>query len=129
MPSSPGCGKDAIMLAIPIVHLCRLGGALLAGLGLILVVAWMLATAWSCPCAIDDPAAVARLSSVPVLSARPMAPAGDHPAEERFSAAHAAPSAPLMVDRSRDRRADLMDMATSLRWHRGAPSGLPPGSD
>jgi hypothetical protein len=117
------------MLAAPIVRSSRYGGVLLAGLGLILVVGWMLATTWPCACAIDDPAAAARLPSALGLDARPMAPAGDHSAEERFSAVRAAPSAPLMVDRSRDRRADLMDMATSLRWHRGAPSGLPPGSD
>lgn len=36
---------------------------------------------------------------------------------------------PVLVDRQRDRRADLMDMAVSIRWHRGAASGLPPGSD
>ena len=117
------------MLAVPIVHSRRHGGVLFAGLGLILVVVWMLATTWPCACAIDDPAAAARLPSAPALDTRPMAPAGDHSAEERFSAARAALSALLIVDRSRDRRADLMDMATSLRWHRGAPSGLPPGSD
>jgi hypothetical protein len=36
---------------------------------------------------------------------------------------------PPVVDRSRDRRADLMDMAIAIRWHRGAQSDLPPGSD
>ena len=129
MPSSRGWGKDANMLAVPIVHRCRQGGVLLTRLGLVLVVAWMLVTAWSCACAIDDPAAVARSPSAPGLSARPMAPAGDHPPEERFSTARAVPSAPVIMDRSRDRRADLIDMAVSLRWHRGTPSELAPGSN
>ncbi|MCD6057168.1 MAG: hypothetical protein K0Q89_698 [Thermomicrobiales bacterium] len=117
------------MLAVSIVQRCRQGSMFLAGLGLVLVVAWMLVTAWSCACAIVEPATMARSSSVPGLIARPMAPRGDHPPEERFSAASAASRDPLMVDRSHDRRVDLMDMAMSLRWHRGTPSGLPPGSD
>jgi hypothetical protein len=33
------------------------------------------------------------------------------------------------LDRSFDLRADLMDMAIAIRWHRGAASELPPGSD
>jgi hypothetical protein len=117
------------MLAVPIVHLRRLGGMLLAGLGLVFVVGWTLATAWSCACATDDPAVVARPPSAPGLSARPMAPQGNHPPEERFTAALAAPSTPITVDWGRDRRVDLMDMATSRRRHRGAPSELPPGSN
>ena len=120
------------MLAVPTVHHSRLGGGLLAGLGLILVVGWMSATAWSCTCVIDDPAAVARSPSAPSLSARPMVPRANHPPEERFSAARAAPSAtitPVGMDRSFDMRTDLMDMAISLRWRRGPASDLPPGSD
>jgi hypothetical protein len=33
------------------------------------------------------------------------------------------------LDRSFDLRADLMDMAIASRWHRGAASDLPPGSE
>lgn len=49
--------------------------------------------------------------------------------QDRFSARQAATVTPVGVDRSRDRRADLMDMAISVRWHRGAASDLPPGSN
>jgi hypothetical protein len=49
--------------------------------------------------------------------------------QDRFSARQAATVTPVGVDRSRDRRADLMDMAISIRWHRGAASDLPPGSN
>jgi hypothetical protein len=48
---------------------------------------------------------------------------------DRFRARQATTIAPVGLDRSFDLRADLMDMARSLRWHRGAPSGLPPGSE
>ena len=129
MLSSRGGGRDFIMRAVPVAHRYRQVGSLLAGLGLMVVVAWMLVTAWFCAYAIDDPAVMARSTSAAGPSARAIAPPGDHPPKERFSAARVARSEPLMVDRSRDRRADLMDMAISLRWHRGAPSGLPPGSE
>jgi len=61
-----------------------------------------------------------------------MVPRANHPSEERFSAARAAPSATITsmtVDRSRDRRVDLIDMAISIRWHRGAAPDLPLGSN
>ena len=48
--------------------------------------------------------------------------------QDGFAAQRAATISPV-VDRSRDRRADLMDMAIAIRWHRGARSDLPPGSD
>src|SRR5687767_9232802 len=100
MLSSRGRGKDVIMPAVSIVRLCRLGGLLLAGLGLVLVVGWMLSTAWSCACEIDDPAVMARPAAAPVLSVRPIALRGDDPPQERISAARSAPSTPIMVDRS-----------------------------
>jgi hypothetical protein len=37
--------------------------------------------------------------------------------------------APEGLDRSFDLRADLMDMAIAIRWHRGPASELPPGSN
>jgi hypothetical protein len=132
MPFFPGRGKDTNMLALPIVDRSRQGGGLLAGLGIILVVGWMLASAWSCACVTDDPVAVARSPSAPSVGAPPMVPRANHPPEERFSAARTAPSAtitPVGVGRSRDRRADLMDMATSFRWHRSAAPDLPLGSN
>jgi hypothetical protein len=120
------------MLAVPIVHRSRQGGRLLAGLGLILVVGWMSATAWSCACVKVDPVAVAHSPSAPSLGVPPKVPHANHPPEERFSAARTASSAtitPVGVDRSFDLRADLMDMALAIRWHRGPASDLPPGSD
>ena len=48
---------------------------------------------------------------------------------DRFRAPQAATIAPVGLDRSFDLRADLRDMATSIRWHRGPASDLPPGSD
>jgi hypothetical protein len=47
--------------------------------------------------------------------------------QDAFAAQRATP--PLVVDRRHDRRADLMNMASSLRWHHGAASSLPPGSN
>jgi hypothetical protein len=128
MLSARGRGKDSFMASVPIVHR-RQGGVLLAGFGLILIVTWMLVTAWSCACAIDDPPAMAPAAAAPGLIARPTAPGDDRLPEEPVTNLRAARREPLLVDRSRDRRADLMDMAISLRWHRGAPSGLPPGSE
>jgi hypothetical protein len=49
--------------------------------------------------------------------------------QDQFPVQHAATITPLQVDPSRDRRADLMEMAIAIRWHRGAASDLPPGSD
>jgi hypothetical protein len=46
-----------------------------------------------------------------------------------FSSQRATTTTPVIADPSRDRRVDLMDMAISIRWHRGATSDLPPGSD
>lgn len=48
--------------------------------------------------------------------------------QDGFVAQRAATTLPV-VDRSRDRRADLMDMAAWIRWHRGAAPDLPPGSN
>ena len=48
---------------------------------------------------------------------------------DRFRAPEAATTAPVGLDRSFDLRADLRDMATSIRWHRSPASDLPPGSD
>ena len=48
---------------------------------------------------------------------------------DRLRDRQAATIAPVGLDRSFDLRADLMDMASALRWHRGAPSGLPPGAE
>ena len=48
---------------------------------------------------------------------------------DQFSVRHAVTITPVGLDRSFDLRADLMDMATSIRWHRSAASDLPPGSD
>jgi hypothetical protein len=48
--------------------------------------------------------------------------------QDRFAAQRAATTLPV-VDRSRDRRADLMDMAAWIRWHRGAAPDLSPGSN
>ena len=49
--------------------------------------------------------------------------------QDRFSSRHAVTSTPVIVDPRRDRRVDLIDMAISIRWHRGATSDLPPGSE
>ena len=49
--------------------------------------------------------------------------------QDLFSAQQVATITPVGVDGSRDRRADLMEMAISVRWHRGAASDLPPGSN
>ena len=49
--------------------------------------------------------------------------------QDRFSDRQAVSITPVVVDRSRDRRVDLMDMAISIRWHRGPASDLPPGSN
>ncbi len=48
---------------------------------------------------------------------------------DQFSVRHAVTDTPIGRDRSFDLRVDLMDMATSIRWHRSAASDLPPGSD
>jgi hypothetical protein len=48
---------------------------------------------------------------------------------DRFAARSAVAITPVGLDRSFDLRADLMDMAISMRWHRGPESNLPPGSD
>jgi hypothetical protein len=48
--------------------------------------------------------------------------------QHSFSAQQASTIDPVLVNRSRDRRADLLDMAISIRWHRGSASDLPPGS-
>jgi hypothetical protein len=48
--------------------------------------------------------------------------------QDGVAAQRAATTLPV-VDRSRDRRADLMDMAAWIRWHRGATPDLPPGSN
>ena len=48
--------------------------------------------------------------------------------QDGFAAQRAATTLPV-VDRSRDRRADLMDMAAWIRWRRGAAPDLPPGSN
>ena len=48
---------------------------------------------------------------------------------DRFSAQLRATIGPVGLDRSYDLRADLKDMAISIRWHRGPGSGLPLGSD
>ena len=48
--------------------------------------------------------------------------------QDGFAAQRAAATLPV-VDRSRDRRADLMALASSIRWHRGAAPDLPPGSN
>jgi hypothetical protein len=48
---------------------------------------------------------------------------------DRFSSQRATTITPVIADPSRDRRVDLMDMAISIRWHRGTTSDLPPGSD
>jgi hypothetical protein len=137
MPSFPGCGKDARMLAVPLIHRCRQLGGLLAGLGLILMVAWMTATtvaerggrgAWEHDQFEDRvPERIAE-SGLGVGTSK-VVQHGDRQLNRRFSGERAGPINPLLVDRSNDRRADLMDMATSLRWHRGTASGLPPGSD
>jgi hypothetical protein len=54
---------------------------------------------------------------------------GDREPRDRPPDRHVATIDPVPVDRSRDRRADLQDMAIAIRWHRGAASDLPPGSD
>ena len=48
---------------------------------------------------------------------------------DRFSSQQAATNSPVIADPRRDRRVDLMDMAISIRWHRGTTSDLPPGSE
>ena len=54
----------------------------------------------------------------------------DHPrSHDRSSLRQSATITPVGIDRGSDRRADLMDMAISIRWHRGPASELPPGSD
>jgi hypothetical protein len=55
-------------------------------------------------------------------------PPGNH-SRDRSSAREATAVTPLSVDPSRDRRTDLIDMAISIRWHRGPESDLPPGSN
>ena len=47
----------------------------------------------------------------------------------RFSSQQAPTITPVSADPGYDRRADLMDMAISIRWHRGTTSDLPPGSE
>jgi hypothetical protein len=94
---------------------------------------------------VPPPAAEAQLpTEATLLSPAVTRPAGPRPAPGRDSmsianrdqrqpqdafAAQRATTIPPVVDRSRDRRADLMDMAIAIRWHRGARSDLPPGSD
>ena len=46
-----------------------------------------------------------------------------------FSSQRATTNTPVIADPRRDRRVDLMDMAISIRWHRGTTSDLPPGSE
>jgi hypothetical protein len=58
----------------------------------------------------------------------PVMPA-DAPPPELAPGERAAGTTAMLVDRSRDRRADLADMAIAIRWHRGTASGLPPGAD
>jgi hypothetical protein len=48
---------------------------------------------------------------------------------DRSRARQSATIAPVGLDRSFDLRVDLMDMAISIRWHRGAAADLPPGSN
>jgi hypothetical protein len=75
---------------------------------------------------------ITRLADSPVALSRRSAPnlkAGDRPLHEGLHIAPMAARDWLPVDRSRDRRADLMDMAISIRWHRGAGSDLPPGAN
>jgi hypothetical protein len=53
----------------------------------------------------------------------------DHgPPQDGFATQRAA-TTPLVLDRRHDRRADLMDMAISIRSHRSAASELPPGAN
>jgi hypothetical protein len=76
--------------------------------------------------AVTDPAGIRmtpREPSRPVVHRDPRRP------QDQFPVQHAATITPLHVDPSRDRRADLMEMAVAIRWHRGAASDLPPGSD
>jgi hypothetical protein len=61
--------------------------------------------------------------SRPVVDRDPRRP------QDQFPVQHAATITPLQVNPSRDLRADLMEMAVAIRWHRGAASDLPPGSD
>jgi hypothetical protein len=61
--------------------------------------------------------------------ARSVADRDQRRAPVQFSAQGRATIDSGLVDRSRDRRADLMDMAVSIRWHRGPSSDLPPGAD
>jgi hypothetical protein len=94
---------------------------------------------------VPPPAAEAQLTTeATLLSPEVTSPASPRPAPGRDSIAIAnrdlrqpqdgfaalrAATIPPIVDRSRDRRADLMDMAIAIRWHRGVRSDLPPGSD
>ena len=125
------------MRAVPIMHLCRLGAVLLTGLGPFLLVAWMTATtvadrwgrgAWEHD-QFEDRVPERFAESGLGVGTSPLVQHGDRQRNRRSSGERATSINPLWVDRSNDRRADLMDMATSLRWHRGTASGLPPGSD
>jgi hypothetical protein len=62
-------------------------------------------------------------------SSRATAHHGNRRPRDRASASGTTPLSPVLVDRGHDRRADLTDMAIAIRWHRGARSDLPPGSD
>jgi hypothetical protein len=53
----------------------------------------------------------------------------DHGQPQAGFAAQRAATTLAVVDRSRDRRADLMDMSAWIRWHRGGAPDLPPGSN
>jgi hypothetical protein len=53
----------------------------------------------------------------------------DRRPRDRFSSQQATTITPVTADPRHDRRVDLMDMAISIRWHRGTTSDLPPGSE
>jgi hypothetical protein len=76
--------------------------------------------------AVAHPAETRKARGVRSLS---VAHRGDRGPRDRLPDRHAATIDPVPVDPSRDRRADLQDMAIAIRWHRGAASDLPPGSD
>jgi hypothetical protein len=67
--------------------------------------------------------------AAPVSRSLPVAHRDTRRLRDRFTSQHAVTSSPVIVDPRQDRRVDLMDMAISIRWHRGTTSDLPPGSE
>jgi hypothetical protein len=67
--------------------------------------------------------------TAPSRGSRPVGIRDHRRVPDQFSVRHAVTDTPMGLDPSFDLQADLMDMATSIRWHRSAASDLPPGSD